>query len=175
MNKETRRQMIEKYLDAGTDARQERMLAGWFATHAPEEGEESAARLILAEHPEAAYEADGKEFDALMARSRRRSRAAWWALGAAASIALASGLWLALAQRDACPMSGQEMVQGMESIMALGMEDVESITARPQGGRVVITVVQADGRECHYLMSQDRSTAAITITATNGDKTSIQK
>lgn len=172
MNKERRRWQTEKYLDAETNVREEQKLVAWYAAHAVEADEEDVARLVVAEHPEAVYDVDGHEFDIIMARSRRRVRALWWACGTAACIVLAAGLWFAFPKHDTCPMSGQEMLQGIESIMSLGMEDVESITARPQGGKVVITVVQTDGSECHYLMSKDRETAAITITAKRGNQSS---
>lgn len=73
MNRETRKSLVEWYLNAETDTAQESMLAEWFATHKAEPEELSVARLILAEHPEAGYDAAAKEFDAIMEARRRRT------------------------------------------------------------------------------------------------------
>ena len=52
-DKNIRGELIARYLEAETDAREEMLLAEYFAEHAPEADETAVARLLLAERPEA--------------------------------------------------------------------------------------------------------------------------
>ena len=61
----------------------------------------------------------------------------------------------------------QEIAQGIEQIMLLNMDNVESITARPKCNNVIITALMNDGSTCSYLMSKDAGTSSISITAMN--------
>lgn len=167
MNRELRKSLIEMYLNAETDVAQERMLAEWFATHGAGPEEESVARLLLAEYPEAGYDAAEREFDSIIASRKRRVGVVRWIYGFAACIAVAVGLGLFFSHRDTCMFDGLEIVQGVERIMFLDMENVESVTARPKGNHVIITAVMNDGCKCSYIMSRDGGTSAISITAMN--------
>lgn len=166
MNKELRKSLIEKYLNAETDAMQEQMLAKWFATHDPEPEEQSFARLILAEHPEAEYESAEREFDRMTTSRRKRSRLLAWAGGAAACLMVIVGSVLSDSRKD-CRFNGLEIAQGIERIMALDMEGVESVTAVPKGNDIIITALMHDGSKYSYIMSKDGGTSAISITAMN--------
>lgn len=167
MNKETRKSLIGMYLDAELDIERERELAEWFAVHGPEPGEESAANLILAEYPEAGYESAEKEFDSVMASRERRTRVMRWACGIAACAVMAVSLGLFLSRRNSCQFNGLEIAQGIERIMSLDMENVESITACPKGSKVIFTAVMNDGSKCSYMMSKDGGSSAISIVAMN--------
>lgn len=167
MNKELRKSLIEKYFNAETDDAQERMLAEWFAVNGAEPEEESVARLILAEYPEAGYDAAEREFDSIVASRKRRVRVIRWTYGFAACVAVAVGIALFFQHRPACDFNGLEIAQGIEKIMFLDMENVESVTARPKGNNVIITAVMKDGSKCSYLMSKDGGTSAVSITAMN--------
>lgn len=165
MNRDRRKSLIEKYLNADTEPAEERLLAEWFAAHGAEEDEAPVARLILAEYPEARYEAASRKFDVIMASHNRRSRSLWWTCMAAACATLVAGLCIFWPQREACEFDALEMAQGIEKIMLLDMENVESITARPVGHRVILTAVLYDGSKCSYIMSKDKTSSAISITA----------
>lgn len=167
MNKELRKSLIEKYLNAETDVAQERMLAEWFAVHGAGPEEESVARLILAEYPEAGYDEAEREFDSIVASRKRRVRMIRWAYGFAACAAVAVGIALFFQHRPTCDFNGMEIAQGIEKIMFLDMENVESVTARPKGNNVIITAIMKDGSRCSYLMSKDGGTSAVSITAMN--------
>ena len=167
MNKELRKSLIEKYLNAETDVEQELMLAEWFATHDAGPEEVPVARLILAEYPEAGYDAAGREFDYIIASRKSRMRAVRWAYGFAACVAVAVGLALFFPHRQTCDFNGLEIAQGIERIMFLDMENVESVTARPKGNNVIITALLTDGSKCSYMMSKDGGTSAVSITAMN--------
>lgn len=167
MNKDIRKSLIERYLNAETDETQERFLAGWFAAHEADPDEEPAARLLLAEYPEAGYDMAGREFDSIVAMRKRRTRITGWACGVAACAAVVSGLGLAFSRHGTCGFNGLEMAQGIERIMSLDMEEVKCVTACPKGDKVILTAVMNDGSKCSYLMSRDEKTSAISITAKN--------
>lgn len=98
-------------------------------------------------------------------RTRKSRRIARLACGFAACAAMVTGLGIFLTRRSTCEFNGLEMAQGIEKIMSLDMENVESITAKPKGGKVIITAVLNDGSRCLYEMSREEGTSAISITA----------
>lgn len=165
MNEDIRKSLIEKYLHAESDIMQEQLLAQWFATHQAQKDEETVARLILAEHPEASYDAAEKEYVSVMASQRKRIRIVRWSYGMAACLAIAIGLGVFLSNRSVCGFNGLEMAQGIEQIMSLDMETVTSISARPKGCKVILTAVMDDGSKCSYMMSRKKGSSAISITA----------
>ena len=61
-DKNIRGELIARYLEAETDAREEMLLAESFAEHAPEADEAAVARLLLAERPEALLAAGERAF-----------------------------------------------------------------------------------------------------------------
>lgn len=166
MDKNIRKSLIEKYLNAEMDAEQERMLAEWFAGHSADADEEAVAKMLLAEYPDAGYAAGEREFDAVLASHRKkRSRFIKWAYGIAACAVVAVGLEILMNQQNACDFDGIEIAQSIERIMALDMENVSSITAKPKGSKVILTAVMNDGSKCMYVMSKDKGTSTISITA----------
>lgn len=167
MNKNIRKQLIESYLNAETSPEQERMLAEWFATHGAGDDEEFVARLILAEYLEAGYDVGEREFDAVLASHNRKRREGFvrWAYRIAACAVVAVGLGILLTQRNTCDFNGLEIAQSIEQIMALDMENVSGITAKPKGSKVILTAVMNDGSKCLYEMSKEKGTSTISITA----------
>lgn len=165
MNRETRKSLVERYLNAETDTAEESMLAEWFATHKAEPEELSVARLILAEHPEAGYNAAVKEFDAIMDSRRRRTKLVKWVCGAVAAVAVIVSAGALFPHSDSCAFDGMEIAQGIEHIISLDTENVSSVTARPKGRNIILTVQMNDGTQYAYLMTKDGGTSAISITA----------
>lgn len=153
----------ENYLDAETDVAQERWLAQWCTTHGAEPDEEAVAKLVLAEYPEAVYDAGERVFEAMMAL--RRKRMVRWACGMAACLAVAVGLGISLSLPRPAEFNGWEIAQGIERIMSLDMEQVECVTARPKGKKVILTAVMKDGSRCAYVMRKDGGTSSVSIAA----------
>ncbi len=164
MNKELRKSLIGKYLNAETDAMQERMLARWFACHKADKDEETVAKLILAEHPEVLCDAAEVEYETIMATYSKRGRVRRFAVGFAACAAVIVGLLILIPERTET-FDGLEMAYAIERIMELDMENVESVTALPKGDKVILTAVMSDRSECHYIMSKENGTETISITA----------
>ena len=107
------------------------------------------------------------EFDRIVAQgeSRKRGRMIWGTmLAAAASIALVVTLW----QRGSGEQfSGMEIAEGIERILELDSEGINSVTATPKGDKVVLTALMNDGRRYSYIMSRENGTSAVSITAVN--------
>ena len=121
---------------------------------------------------EKAYLSDesSAEFDRLVARgiSRRRSRLIWGTtLAAAASLALILALWTRGSGEE---FSGLEIAEGIERILELDADCINSVTAKPDGDKVVLTALMNDGSRCSYIMSRENGASAVSITAINNLK-----
>lgn len=169
MNKEIRHTLIQRYLNAETTPDQELQLAQWYSAYGADEDEKEIATLLLAEYPDASYDTAEKEFDTILAsaekKSHYRTRIARWAYSIAACVAMLTGIGIFLTQRNTCDFNGLEIAQGIEKIMSLDMENVESITAKPKGSKVILTATLNDGTRCLYEMTREEGTSAISITA----------
>ena len=119
-----------------------------------------------------AYLSDGSsaEFDRLVAQgiSRRRNRLIWGTtLAAAASLALILALWTRGSGEE---FSGLEIAEGIERILELDADGINSVTAKPDGDKVVLTALMNDGSRCSYIMSRENGASAVSITAINNLK-----
>ena len=114
---------------------------------------------------EKAYLSDesAAEFDRIVRRAAIRRPAIWGAmLMAAASLALILTLTFHNSGRG---FDGVEIADGIEQIMSLDTGNVKSVVAKPQGRRVILTVMMRDGRSCSYVMSRENGDEAFSITA----------
>lgn len=180
-----RKQLIERYLDAETNTAEEMLLAEYFATHRAEADEEAAARLVLAEHPEALLLAGEREFERAAATSERASTdaaecaaghgghsarpARRWRLalaGLAAAAAVALVLLLRPAAQPVPAFTPLEIAESLNTIMDLGLGDVESVTATPSGANLIVTVRLKDGTDLPFIMSRDGDTGALSLAST---------
>lgn len=121
---------------------------------------------------EKAYLSDesSAEFDRLVARgiSRKRNRLIWkTTLAAAASLALILTLWTRGGGEE---FSGLEIAEGIERILELDADEINSVTAKPDGDKVVLTALMNDGSRCSYIMSRENGASAVSITAINNLK-----
>ena len=168
-DKNFRKELIARYLDAETDAAEEKLLAEYFAGHRPEADEEAVARLILAERPEALLAAAGQEFASLAAeRPARRAparRPLLWSCAAAAA-ALALFFLLRPAAREDTPFTPLEIAESLNMIANLGLGDIESVTAVPSGANFLVTVHIKDGSDLTFIMSKDGDTGTLSLAST---------
>ena len=117
------------------------------------------------EELEKAYLSDesAAEFDRIVRRAAIRRLAIWGSmLMAAASLALILTLTFHNSGRG---FDGVEIADGIEQIMSLDTGNVKSVVAKPQGRRVILTVMMRDGRSCSYVMSRENGDEAFSITA----------
>lgn len=156
--------MIARYLEAETTVHEELMLARWYASHEPLREEEPVARMLLAEYPEVLYDATAREFEAIVPSTSRRRSMIWRICATAACVAVAFGLVLSVMRPQAPEFGGQEVAECIGQIMLMG--NVESVTARREGDRIIVTAVDTDGSSALYVMTKD-DTSTISITAMN--------
>ena len=167
-DKNIRGELIARYLEAETDAREEMLLAEYFAEHAPEADEAAVARLLLAERPEALLAAGERAFATQPSTSGRRlhrGRRLLWSCAAAAA-ALALFLLLRLAAQQAPAFTPLEVAESLSAIANLGLGDIESVTAVPSGANFLVTVHLKDGSDLPFIMSKDGDTGALSLAST---------
>lgn len=110
-------------------------------------------------------DASAAEFDRIIRKSesRRRKPIVWSTmLAAAAALALILTLWPKQAR---CEFNGIEIAEGIQQIMNLDTDNVKSVTATPEGNRVILTALMTDGSQCSYVMSRADGVEAVSITA----------
>ena len=193
-DKNIRGELIARYLEAETDAREETLLAEYFAEHAPEADEAAVARLLLAERPEALLAAGERAFATQpstsgrrlhgerqqpstsdrrlkgqwperQAGAARRGRRLLWSCAAAAA-ALALFLLLRPAAQEAPAFTPLEVAESLSAIANLGLGDIESVTAVPSGANFLVTVHLKDGSDLPFIMSKDGDTGALSLAST---------
>ena len=163
-DKNIRRALIERYLDAETDVREEALLAEYFAGHQPDEDEASMARMLLAEHPEALLAAGERDFARAARRAPGRRPLLWSCAAAAAALALV--LLLRPAAQEDPAMTPLEIAESLSTIADLGLGDIESVTAVPSGANFLVTVHIKDGSDLTFIMSKDGDTGTLSLAST---------
>ena len=167
-DKNFRKELIARYLDAETDAAEEKLLAEYFAGHRPEADEEAVARLILAERPEALLAGGEQEFDREAERGQGGSAARPWRW-ALAGLAAAAALALFLLRPTTPPapaFTPLEIAESLSTIADLGLGDIESVTAVPSGANFLVTVHIKDGSDLTFIMSKDGDTGTLSLAST---------
>ena len=177
-DKNIRGELIARYLEAETDAREEMLLAEYFAEHAPEADEAAVARLLLAERPEALLAAGERAFATQPSTSGRRLKGQEYSAGAArsgrlllwscaaAAAALALFLLLRPATQEAPAFTPLEVAESLSAIANLGLGDIESVTAVPSGANFLVTAHLKDGSDLPFIMSKDGDTGALSLAST---------
>lgn len=200
-NKEYRSKLIAKYLEAETTVEEEIALAEYYALENLIDADEAAvARLILADHPEAAIlSAEGEaEFDRIAAEAaseerpvfnpaaaRKRARGGWrstaarpfTAAKAAAAFAFAfAAVALVLVLRPQkqsgteCQFTPMEIAQNIDTMFNMDTDEIESIVAEPKGANVILTAKMKDGSSNTFVMSRNPEDGSTKILAQNKSK-----
>lgn len=164
-DKDIRISLIEKYLEAETTVSEEIALAQWFSTHAADPDEEAVAKLILLDHPttEALSEEGEEVFDRIVGSKRRNPirHAVIYAAGIAAAALLFIVLHATVPKvPDFTPL---EIAEEMNALMNIGIEEVESISAKPSGRNILITAYLKDGSSSTFLMSRNPETGGLQL------------
>ena len=171
MDRETRKALIEKYLEAETTPSEEQRLREWFASH-PAEGDEREIALLIGLSAPCGHclpetdEAEA-EFDRIVAASaagRRRKIVRWPLWVAAAAAAVAVLLWLVPTRRGAAdPLTPIQIAEGIQQMMLLDIGDIESIVATPDGSYAILTAQLKDGSSCSYILTcnEDEGTTSL--------------
>ena len=179
-DKEYRKALIERYLDADTTLEEERLLRMYYAeTAAVDDDEKAFARLmnISAPSAEAYSQTKADEYDRLFgsdesasfeARVAKRRGVIFKSLYVFAACAAAVALFLIFKPKapstDFTPL---EIAQSISALAELNSKDVESVAAKPTGSGVIVTVVLKDGTRCGFRMARDGASGEIHLLAMN--------
>ena len=170
-NKQFRKALAERYLDADTTIREEQMLAEYYASHPINADEEPIAALIKQTHADASAMIDTADYDRITAPKRPvRMLLRWGSVAAAAMILML--VFLHIGHRQILPetqsaISTMQMLEGMEIISRIEVGEIESVKAEPQGNMVIITVNLADGKVRRYSMTCNQDASSLSFTALN--------
>ncbi len=170
-NKQFRKALAERYLDADTTIREEQMLADYYTSHQPDADEESIAALIKMTHAGASDMIDTADFDHIpKSRMPVRMFLKWSPVAAAAIILML--LCLHIGHKQILPenqpaISTMQILEGMEMISKIEVGEIESVKAEPHGSTVVITVKLTDGKERSYSMTCNSDASSLSFTALN--------
>lgn len=170
-DKETRLQLIAKYLEAETMVTEEALLHAYYAENKPDEDEQAIAQMICMEHADADLFSDEgvEEFDRIVsqAKPRKINIRHLWMGGCAAAIALL--LMLNLINRPqpelGTPFSTVEIAGAIHQLMNVG--DVTSVTASPVKECVLVTAQLADGTTKMFIMNKDSEEGSTSMLAIN--------
>lgn len=170
-NKQFRKALAERYLDADTTIREEQMLADYYTSHHPDADEEPIAALIKMTHAGASDMIDTADFDHIP-KSRRHVRMflKWSPVAAAAIILMLVCLHIGHKQilpENQPAISTMQILEGMEMISKIEVGEIESVKAEPHGSTVVITVKLTDGKERSYSMTCNSDASSLSFTALN--------
>ncbi|MBP5690618.1 MAG: hypothetical protein J6W99_00650 [Bacteroidaceae bacterium] len=170
-NKQFRKALAERYLDADTTIREEQMLAEYYASHQPDEDEMQIAALIRMTHAGASDMIDTADFDHITKGGKPvRMILRWSSVAAAAVILMLVSLHIGhkqLQPENQTAISTMQILEGMEMISKIEVGEIESVKAEPQGSTVVITVKLTDGKERSYSMTCNSDASSLSFTALN--------
>lgn len=177
MDKETRKALLAKYLEAETTLSEEAQLREWYALHPADEDEREMALLIglsapcghcLPESDEAVAAFDRMMADAPQPRKRKTIR---WIAGLAAAAALAGLVLLLKPRTETTPMlTPVQIAEGIRQMMLLEIGDIETIVATPSGDHAILTAYLQDGQTCSYILSYNGEDETTSLFACNLDR-----
>ncbi len=183
-DKEYRKALIDRYLDAETTLEEERRLRNFYATAEVDDDEKAIARLLNIFAPseltysqtkvdeydrlfggEESTEASSKDSESRQAKKRGIIFKSIYAFAAcAAAVAMILLLRPKAASPDFTPL---EIAQSISALAEFNSGDVESVAAKPTGGGVIVTVVLKSGKCSDFRMARDGETGEIQLMAMN--------
>ena len=165
-NKEIRKSLIAKYLDAETSFAEERMLVDYFLSHKDvDEDEQAFVKMIRMENIQTNLLSDEgvEEYDRIVSETKQESkriplRRMIWVGGIAASIAL----FFMLSPVFTSPKANTvEIAQTIQQIINLPMDEIASITATPVNDYVWVKAELKDGTTKTFIMSENKGTTSL--------------
>ena len=184
-DKEYRKALIGRYLDADTTPDEERCLRAYYAEVSEVDDDEKAFAWLMnisAPSAETYSQTKADEYDRLFggvefteasskdsaSRSTKKRGLIFKSLYVFATCAAAVVLFLILKPKAASPdFTPLEIAQSISALAELNSEDVESVAAKPTGGGVIVTAVLKNGTRCDFRMARDGETGEIQLLAMN--------
>ena len=171
-NKEIRKALIEKYLNAETSPAEEKRLADYYLHHKADEDEQAVVRMIGLERSNAHLFSDEgtKIFDQLLEGKKKVRRPTFirrlaWAGSIAAMVALC--LTLYPTRKETIPFKTEEITQSLRQLIELETDDIVSITATPIDECVWLKAELKDGSTKTFIMSKDAELGTTSLLAIN--------
>lgn len=183
-DKNSRKALIERYLEAETTPAEEQRLRDWFARHQAEADEREIALLVGLAAPCASclpeLDETEAEFDRLVAAggngsnngNGRGGRLRWRAgIAAAAAAAIALFFFLRPVGSKEQPISPVAIAEGIRQIMMLSPDEIETVVATPSGSKAILTAYLKDGRTFSYILTYDTDDGTTSLLAYNHPST----
>lgn len=183
-DKNSRKALIERYLEAETTPAEEQRLRDWFARHQAEADEREIALLVGLAAPCASclpeLDETEAEFDRLVAAggngsnngNGRGGRLRWRAgIAAAAAAAITLFFFLRPAGSKEQPISPVAIAEGIRQIMMLSPDEIETVVATPSGSKAILTAYLKDGRTFSYILTYDTDDGTTSLLAYNHPST----
>lgn len=173
-DKNTRMTVMERYLNAETTVSEEALLAEYYASHNVDDDEKAFAKLILMSHPMNVNlsDEDTAEYDRMVSTAGK-VRQLHWLRHVAEFVAAAAVVTLFFVLRPATEVQEEsetgittlEIADALNAIMSIDYDNIESVTAKPNGKTVIITAKMKDGSSNTYIMAVDGSNGGTTLFA----------
>lgn len=175
-DKQTRKELIDRYLDANTTAAEEKALLNYFLDNKDVDSDELAfAKLIRVEHADChllSHE-DAEEYDRMVGKAigNEQNKSfvksfSWRWAASIGSIAACVALTFLLKTSPEEP-DAMDMVQSLQQIVDLNLGEGTTVTATPVGESVWVEAVFADGTKKIFIMSQDKAMNTTNLMAIN--------
>ena len=173
-DKDTRRALVARYLEAETTVAEEALLAAYYAANEAEEDERAIAQMIRMEHAGAALlsKEEAEEFDRIVSQAKSKQpkhhiRRMVWIGGVAAAIALLFVLNVALPREaESSPAFTTVEIAGYVQQL-MNVEDIEAVTASPVKECVLVTATLSDGSTKMFIMNKDPEEGSTSMLAIN--------
>lgn len=161
-NKEIRRELINRYLNAETTPAEEKLLLLFYLENKKvDKDEQSVSQMIRMENINTSLLSDKgvKEYDRIVNKEKRQSKQTsfrWisWLGGVAASIALFFIIYSKPTSKDSETI---EIAQCIQQMVNLDMDDMISITATPIDECVWVKTELKDGSTKIFIMNRDEN------------------
>lgn len=171
-NKEIRRGLINRYLNAETTPTEERLLLLFYLENKKvDKDEQSVSQMIRMENIHTSLLSDEgvKEYDRIVNKEKRQPKQTsfrWisWLGGVAASIALFFIIYSKSTSKDSETI---EIAQCIQQMVNLDMDDMISITATPIDECVWVKTELKDGSTKTFIMNRDENNKTTTLLAIN--------
>lgn len=117
------------------------------------------------------FRSDGQGMDDSGAQDSRgraplRGRRRRWLVSLAAAAAVVAIVCLALPSRKTEPSLPPVVIaESIRQILLLSPDDIESVEARPDGSRAILTAHLKDGSSCSYILTYDENEDTTTLLA----------
>lgn len=174
-DKNIRISVMERYLNAETSVSEEISLAEYYASHDVDNDEKAFAKLIVMSHPMNVNmsDEDTAEYDRLVPTTNKVRHLHWHRyvvefIATAAAIALFFILSPTTDTEDenVTNITTAEIADAMTTIMNLDYNNIESVTAKPNGNTMIIIAKMKDGSSSTFLLAAN-SNGGTTLFAWN--------